>query len=98
MRVRVLADCAVNSLAVGPFPMVAHVRPTEMPNVETTLAIASDQTPLLHFCLLHRSCDAEEFYALSRNWGLRWSNEGGGSELFCGGSTFKVAQELTAQL
>jgi len=37
------------------------VGPTELPNVWTALAIASDQTPLLHACLLHHSRDAQGF-------------------------------------
>lgn len=50
-----------HSLAVNALSLRASVGPTELPNVRTALAIASDQTPFLHACLLHRSRDAQGF-------------------------------------
>src|SRR5213594_706182 len=61
LRVGVLADCADHPSAIDSFPKRPFVGPTELPNIWTALATTSDQTPLLHSCLRHRSCDAEEF-------------------------------------
>jgi len=78
-----LADRADHSLAVNALSLRASVGPTELPNVWTALAIASDQTPLLHACLLHRSRDAQGFSRIEMK-------ESGGeepSELLCDGNT-----------
>src|SRR5438309_205093 len=61
LRVGVLEDCADHPSAIDSFPKRPFVGPTELPNVWTALATTSDQTSLLHSCLRHRSCDAEEF-------------------------------------
>lgn len=61
LRVGVLANSAYHPSALDSFPQRPFVGPTELPDIWIALATTPDQTPLLHFRLRHRSCDAEEF-------------------------------------
>jgi hypothetical protein len=58
------------------------------------LATTFDQTPLLHSCLRHRSCDAEEF--LPRGCKTETPRECP-SELLCGGSNLPTLGEVVTQ-
>jgi hypothetical protein len=92
LRVGVLADCADHPSAIDSFPKRPFVGPTELPNIWTALATTPDQTPLLHSCLRHRSCDAEEF--LRR--GCKTETPGDcPSELLCGGNAITGSNQAS---
>lgn len=79
----VLADCADRPLTIDALPQRPSVRPAELPNMWTAHSATSDETPVLHSCLLHRSCDVEEFL---RTYAKAKASTEPGSELLCGGN------------
>jgi len=60
IRIGILADCADHPFPINAFPMSPFVCPTKLPNIWTAFPTTPDKTPLLHACLLRRSCNAGE--------------------------------------